>query len=364
MSHIPSRHRQRGMSMVELMVALLLGAIIIFGATTVYNRSRKSYGENEAVARLQETARYAMSVIEPDVRMSNYFGLVKGASVVAGQAGQTDPALAGFPAICGNNFAADMNSNLQGDNNQYVISASPLGARTAACDALPNLNNVALIWNTGAQATSDTLTVRRASVFNQGGVALTNGVLQLCSSRVAGRISPTGGACPAAPQGQINNIIVNTYYVDRASQQSPTLPSLRRKVLTSRLNAVAFADQEVIAGVEDLQVQFGIDPNGLTGVATRYVNPNAVPAGAQVVAVRVWLLVRADQGETGFIDNQIYQYGDRSTATGTTGDLNNAASAGFAYQPSLSTDDSMTGPRHVRRLLISRTIQIRNALGT
>lgn len=347
----------RGMSLIELMIALLISAVIIFGATTVYNQSRRTYGESESVARLQETARFAMSIIEPDVRMSNYFGLVKGASVLMGQAAQTDAAV-GTAAqnICGDNFAIDLDNNIQGDNNGYVLSAS----RKAGCDALTDLNTNT-VWNTTSVLSADTLTVRRASVFLS---ATTNGVLQICSSRVAGRLYSDGGACTAAPMGRINNLMVSAYYVDRASQQRATLPSLRRKVLTSLAGAVQFADQEVIAGVEDMQIQFGIDPNGLTGIATRYVNPNGVPAGAQVVAVRVWLLVRSDVGEPGFTDSRIYEYGDRLIANGTTGNLNAAAGIGRAYQPSLSADTSMTGPQHARRLLISRTIQVRNALGT
>jgi type IV pilus assembly protein PilW len=354
------KRRQKGMSLIELMIALLIGVVIIFGATTVYNRSRKAYGDNEDVAHLQETARFAMSVIEPDIRMSNYFGLVKGASVVGGLSGQgaADPVPPGAPTnICGKNFAIDLNTNLQGDNNQYVISAT----KAAGCDSLTSLDTGA-VWTTNAQATSDTLTVRRASVFPQP--VAQPGVLQICTSRVAGRVFTGVGPCAAAPAGQLSNVIVNTYYIDRRSVQSATLPSLHRKVLTTTGGAVAFADQEVIAGVEDLQVQFGIDPSGVNGTATRYVNPNvALPAGTQVVAVRIWLLVRAEFGEVGFTDARVYQYADRLAATGVTGDLNGAG-AGFAYRPSANADASMTGPQHVRRLLISRTIQLRNALGT
>ena len=65
-----SRYCQRGVSLIELMVAMTIGAVLIFGATQVYVNSRNAYGANEGVSRLQETARYAVSVIEPDVRMS------------------------------------------------------------------------------------------------------------------------------------------------------------------------------------------------------------------------------------------------------------------------------------------------------
>ena len=46
--------RQRGFSLVELMVALTIGSFLIIGAVTVYVQSRNSYTVNETVARLQE----------------------------------------------------------------------------------------------------------------------------------------------------------------------------------------------------------------------------------------------------------------------------------------------------------------------
>jgi type IV pilus assembly protein PilW len=353
-------HAQRGLSMIELMVAMTIGAVLIFGATQVYVNSRASYGISENVARLQETARYAMSVMEPDVRMSNYWGLLKGAAVIFNQAPQTaaptvPPAL---PAhICGNNFAVDVSTNLQGDNDGYVLS----GTRTPGCDALPDITT-AVPWTTTPVATADTLTVRRASVFTSAPAA---GTLQVCTTRISGFLAINGvPVCPAAPVGQLDNLIVDVYYVDRNSQQQVGLPSLRRKTLTAAGGVTQFRDQEIIPGVEDMQIQFGIDTFGNTGIAQRYVDPNGVPVGAQIVAVRIWLLVRSDAPENGFTDSRIYQYGDRLQATGVTGDLNSAAGAGMAYQPSLSADASFNGPQHLRRLLISRTIQVRNALGT
>jgi type IV pilus assembly protein PilW len=361
-----ARGRQRGLSLIELLVAMAIGAVLIFGATTVFINSRNSYGVNENVTRLQETARYAMSIIEPDVRMSNFWGLLKGAGAVTNQAAQTSApgAVASGAAvnICGNNFAIDLGTNLQGDNNGGAANGIWLSAtRQPGCNTLYDLDtNTGVSWNTNAVATADTLTVRRASVLTA--VPKLN-VLNLCTTRISGRLQSDTAVCTAAPAGQVSNLIVDAYYIDRNSLQQAGLPALRRKTLDAS-GTLRFLDQEIIPGVEDMQVQFGIDPFGNTGVATRYVNPDAVPAAAQIVAVRVWLLVRSDTAETGFTDNVVYQYGDRLQATGVTGDLNNVADAGKAYQPSLNPDATVLGPRHVRRLLISRTISLRNALGT
>lgn len=353
---------QRGVSLIELLVAMAIGSVLIFGATQVYVNSRNSYGANEGVARMQETARYAMSVIEPDVRMSNFWGLLKGAGAVTNQALQTAAVAPVAPGaavnICGTNFAVDLSTNLQGDNNTYALSPT----RQAGCNSLIDLDTAA-VWTTTPVATADTLTVRRASVFINLNNVPTAGVLELCTTRISGRLQSDTTACTPAPAGQLSNLIVDTYYIDRNSTQQAGLPALRRKTLSSA-GVLQFADQEIIAGVEDMQVQFGIDPAGNTGIATRYVNPDAVPATAQIVAVRLWLLVRADTAEVDFTDDRTYEYGDRLQATGVTGDLNNVAGAGMAYRPALNPDATLTGPRHVRRLLISRTILLRNALGT
>lgn len=329
---LQARARARGLSLIELLVAVTIGGLLIFGATQVYVNSRATYEVNETAARLQETARYALSVIEPDVRMSNYWGFVKGAGVVINQASQTAASML-VAQGCGNNFAHDLQRNLEGGNNAYGFGCAAWLHPVAAG---------------GAMLASDTLTVRRASAAISVG---TTGRLRVCSTRTFASLVTDSAACTGAPNGQVNDLVVDAYYVDRDSTHRAGFPALRRHALIA---GNTFASDEIIPGIEDMQVQFGVDPAGTSGSAQRYVNPSAIPTGAQIVSVRVWLLVRAENPEVGFRDNRVYQYADRATATGTTANLNTAGSAGFAYAPA----DGF------RRLLVSRTIQIRNALGT
>jgi len=320
--------RARGLSLIELLVALTIAAVLIAGATTVYVDSRKTYEVNETTARLQETARYALSVLEPDIRMSNYWGLVKGAGIVINQAAPA-AAPAGAPTACGNNYAHNLIRNIEGSNDSYSLGCAAFNAK--------------------AVLSADTLTIRRAAITPSGAPA--TGRLRICSTRVLAELVTDSSGCTAAPAGQTNDLIVNAYYVDQDSTQRNGLPSLRRKALIAGPD---FTDEEVIPGVEDMQVQFGVDPNGTTGVAQRYINPAALGANQQIVSVRIWLLIRAENTEVGFRDGRTYEYANRAAATGTTNNLTTAAAAGFAYVPA----DGF------RRMLVSRTIQIRNALGT
>jgi type IV pilus assembly protein PilW len=350
---------QRGITLIELMVALTISSVLIFGATQVYVKSRNTYQTNESVTRLQETARYAMSIVEVDVRNANYFGLTKSAYKFTGQDAQTSAVGTVAPSaaanICGDNFAVDLNTSIQGDNNAYTLSAT----RKAGCDSLST-------WTTTAVTTADTLTIRRASVLTQA--AFTDGILQLCSGRGANnQIFSVAGICDPTPIGQINNLIVNAYYVDQNSAQAAGLPSLRRKALAA---GPVFVDEEVIAGVEDMQVQFGVedispDPAiGALGQPSRYLNPAALLATQQVVAVRIWLLIRSDTPEPGFSDDRCYEYASRVCANGVTAALNNVGTATLGFQPSSSADNTFTSIKRFRRLLISRTMYLRDAYGT
>ena len=381
MSQLRSNHRSpivpgraAGLTLVELLVAMTIGLVLIIGATQVYVDSHAAYAVNETTARLQENARYALSVLEPDIRMSGYWGLTNVSDGITGIAQPTDAQSAlGAPAAstCGVNFPLLLGFPVQGTNDSYA----------ATCAA-----------NSAAMPNADTITVRRASTITVP-PATASGPLRICSTRTSGLlVTDISGAFCQDVNAQINNLIVNLYYVDQSSSQAG-VPSLRRKALNGAAACTApvsaapcFQDDEIVPGVEDLQVQYGVDLSGgfpppsgaasdTSGAASEYLNagaaltnllnpPPAIPATtpAQIVAVRIWLLVRTDAPEAGFTDDRIYEYGDRLAANGTTGDLTNLADSTKAYQPSLSTDNSFTGVKHYRRLLVSKTIQIRNAL--
>ncbi len=344
--------RAAGVTLVELLVAMTIGLVLIIGATQVYVDSHAAYAVNETTARLQENARYAMSVLEPDIRMSGYWGLTNFSDGIGGKALPTDAQLAlggAGAAACGVNLPLLLGFPVQGTNNSYAATCA------ASTAAMPN---------------ADTITVRRASAVTVP-PATASGPLRICSTRTSGVLVTdiTGAFCQDV-NAQINNLIVNLYYVDQSSSQAG-VPSLRRKALNA---GPGFQDDEIVPGVEDLQVQYGVDPTGGTGAAsgaaTEYLNAGAAltnlltsaTAPAQIVAVRIWLLVRSDAPESGFTDDRIYEYGDRLQANGTTGDLTSVAGNTKAYRPSLSADNSFTGVKHYRHLLVSKTIQIRNAL--
>jgi type IV pilus assembly protein PilW len=355
----------RGLSLVELMVALAIGSLLIAGAVYVYSQSRNTQRVSETVARLQENGRYVLSVIEPEVQLGGYYGFsnspgdiqyITGGSLenvwAAAKLGtdSTFTEAPGYTDPCLKNFALNVLSTIEGtnDNTAYPLSGK-CGTDAAAAG--------------GIRTGTDVLTVRRSSAAPVDGEgAPVDGRVQLLVNRLNpatmymfadGQMPP--GTVLKANFVQIRDLVLRSYYISNNSLL-PTvngLPSLR---VTSLVDGPDFySDTEVMRGVEDLQVQFGYDsgsydgdgtidagfdednndiPDSPNGIATRYDDPGSVPFGFQVVAVRLWVLIRADQPEQGFVDTRSYQMGSK---------LVPAPMDNF------------------RRVLVSRTIQLRNA---
>ncbi|MDZ7770748.1 MAG: PilW family protein [Woeseiaceae bacterium] len=293
-------HRQSGVTMVELMVSLAIGSFLIIGAVQIYNQSRQAFVINESIARVQETAQFAMDTIESDIRMASNWGRHSRGSAVEGRSLPTDANPAGLPApaTCGVTWAIDLGRPLEGANNNYGLPCAANG---------------------GAQANSDTVTVRRATMAPSE-VPLQNDRLYLQTTRIQGELF----ADNTIPSGfdplnsETHDLRVNTYYVAQTSALVPGVPTLRRKTLASAGGAPVVVDQEVAPGVENMQLQFGVDVDGDNAV-DRYVNPGDdilvqgsgtfIP-GARVITARIWLVVRSVDPEIGLNDQRDYEPGD------------------------------------------------------
>ena len=95
--------RQQGITLVELMVALAIGSFLMIGAVQIYNQSRQAFVVNESIARVQETAQFAMDIIEADVRMASNWGRTSRSLNIVGRSvgGDDNPQNLDVPTDCG-----------------------------------------------------------------------------------------------------------------------------------------------------------------------------------------------------------------------------------------------------------------------
>jgi type IV pilus assembly protein PilW len=309
------------MTLVELTVAMAIGLFLIGGALYVFSQGRNTARAGDSLARLQESARFALDTLEPDIRLARYWGLT------------SEPALIDVPA----GVAVTCN----GADAGWAIA--DLSAAVEVRDDIYDLPCPA--FRNAARAGSDVLILRHAEPW-QSNVepAADNRRLQVQTQLARGQLF-TNGIKPFGAAPSTNNVAINVYYVSNQSSFDASLPSLRRLILGPNAE---FDDQEVIPGVENLQVQLGVDTNG-DGAVDRYVDGNHVlvtpgavgfdPNG-RVIAVRLWLLVGTPSDDPAWRDEARYAPPDA--------DLVELAAGSPGY------------PASFRRLQISKTIYLNN----
>lgn len=67
-----SRHRQSGLSLIELMITLVLGLIIIAAVFNMYTGNSRSARFTEGLQSMQENGRYGVSVLQRGLRLAGF----------------------------------------------------------------------------------------------------------------------------------------------------------------------------------------------------------------------------------------------------------------------------------------------------
>lgn len=271
--------RDAGLTLVEILVAMLLVLAVIAGSTDFVTRGRAAHRTGESLARLEESLDAAFTMIADEIRLAGYLGLappgspVDGASAL-GAAERADLAVAG---TCGPSLALDLATPVSAADAAYAaVAGTPLG-----CRASPDGR---------AAAVADTLVVRHAA-FDPS--PADDGRLQLETTLRAARLAADGSATLGA-EARRHDLDVSVFYVSSDSTGRRDWPSLRRKRLVGGTRP-AFQDEELVSGIADLQVEIGLDdPADPDASVDRWVRPGEPTAGGVTRALRIELEARSD----------------------------------------------------------------------
>jgi type IV pilus assembly protein PilW len=284
-THMKAHNNCHGFSLVELMVALVITLILLAGIGQIFLSSKKSYTLQNSFSRMQETGRYAMDTLTQDLRRAGYWG---------GNADIT--AIGGTQA----HFAEDGNCGSGNINWAFMLDKKVFGLDD------DRTNYTCLPATT--LPSQDILVVRYAAPWQVGGIttpAFEGNQIYLRSSLFEGRLfegsdnADATNLIPAAAAVRTSELVSRVYFINPATATGTekcgggAVPSLFRLGLANGVPTV----EEVAYGVENLQVQYGIDTPPQDGSVDSYVNANSDPTHAmwdQLVAVRIWLLVRAE----------------------------------------------------------------------
>ncbi|HEY5673448.1 MAG TPA: PilW family protein [Malonomonas sp.] len=341
---------QKGMTLVELMVAMVISLVLLGGVYQIFTGSTNSNRENEQFARLQENARFAMEIIGRDLRMAGYSGCAA--------VDTTDPARFVNTLNNAGDYLFNFSIGMQGFD--YI---DPLDGDVVAADFSPVLD--ASIPLANLVELSDILTVRKADTANAvlledknpaGSTSWsadlkvtdgtptsqidTNDILMIsdCVNAAVFQVTNytmtngntvhnSGGAPPLGDPAYPGN---STKDLGHNFQPGSEIVKFTTETYLIRNNAAGVPSlfridsdsvDELVEGVESMQIRYGIDNNNDRQVDA-YVTATAAAADwTQVVSVRVALLLQSDINARLPVDNNVYDLdGDGAGDYGPIGD--------------------------------------------
>ena len=303
--------RSRGYTIVELMVAITISLIILAALVSAFAGNSRQRHAIERANQQTEDGSYALQVIADDLRNAGYLSSLNPGTYAAPNPGLIIPAAA--PNACAFDVAT-LNSGLllpvQGYDN---------GANAPACLA-------------DLRAGTDILVVRRTSTCAVGSAGcdpqvvgdvylqasgcaaeFSAGTYFVLDSNVASFTLHQKDCVTAAPLYQYRTHI---YFVANNDQPGDGIPTLKR----AELGPGAFNIVPLVEGVENLQIEYGLDTAApTTGTPAVYTaNPNSYLACAPAVCASYWgntvaakinILTRDLTPTQGYTDTKTYTLG-------------------------------------------------------
>ncbi len=296
---INKKHTE-GFSLIELMVAMVVGLIIISGAFSLHSTTRKTQVANEAQMDMVADARFAIEMISYDLRHAGMWGGTNRDALIECTTADDNCVL---PAV-NNECAAGWAYNLA----QVVFARDNTEGNPYAGTC---------IKDAGYQTGTDILEIRYADA-NPAPV-LRAGQAYIRSNFLSGQIfigTTAPGLVVNDAAATTNNHMLHAfaYYISDFTDENDGIPALRRVAL---VNGPSVQNQLLVSGVSDLQVQLGVDLDN-DQVIDVYVDPSDVAADdwTQVYAAKIWLVMRSDKPQRGVNTSKTFRIAGQSVNLG------------------------------------------------
>ncbi|WP_394200155.1 PilW family protein [Shewanella waksmanii] len=292
--------KQFGMSLVELMVAMVTSLFLAAGVFAMFNMSATNVTTTSQFSQLQESGRIALALIERDVTQLGFMADMTGTDFVVGN--NTD-VLAGAVAndcVGGGLNNATLPNNQPAHFRRLWGYESGVSAQSFAC-----LN--------GVETGTDVLQIKR--LVGPSTLAPNNPARYYVATTANQATFFTGAqAAPVITNARFWEYQHHIYFI----RSDGDIPVLRRRTLS--VNNGMNNEEQLVEGIENIRILYGFDNDG-DDTADTYMPVQNVTnlmwdneLFQRLVSMRVFLLVRATEADRSYTNNTQYTLGDKTIA--------------------------------------------------
>jgi len=285
--------RQRGLSVVELLISLVIGMAVIAGSIQVVVSSKRSFMDQDEVTFIQTNARFAMDILGKDIRMAGYLGCATQKSVQLANSIDNDGdgyvSLHGLQGFEGESGVAAFPSDFKASATTGTDAVLIRRAGDTELDVKSHNGHSAEIglWDNHSYDKGSTLMIADAScrnvglfevsgpsglpahhiVHNKGGAAGSGNCTKVIKGNFVCLPTCTATKCDGyeaaagsyGPGSKVMEFVAHAYYIGE-SDVMPGMPALRRQVFNAN-GPASTSSEEVALGVEDMEILYAVDSN-------------------------------------------------------------------------------------------------------
>jgi len=315
--------RQRGITLVEMMVAMVVGLILLVGIVQLFVSNKQAYRIQEGANVLNENARYMLNKLQYDLRMADHWGGVEAENITI------DDDVDDIEGDCDGAAAALQIAGIYGVDGD---DASPLDCIPDA-DYVPGTDIVVVRYAEPIRRASGTLDVGSNEdrfflrVFVSASGIVLQGKKNLAdlspdelkpANASATTVEEEADAEEADEDSPLTNYQLRTYVyflrpcasqargtAGECDEEDDNIPTLTRL----SLEGTTLVQQDIISGVEQMQFAYGVDDNGDRS-PDRYLSADDVTgadAWNKIIDVKMSVLIRNNEIDTTASDTSTYQ---------------------------------------------------------
>lgn len=303
------RRREQGFTVVELMVAVAVGMLMLAGLLTLFTSNSSAQMEIERANRQVENGRYAMQLMTGDLRNAGYYS-------------EYDPVELTAPAALPDPCDVDL-TNMRGAIAFAVQGYDNSNSLGCLSDVKANTDVVVVRHtHTCVVGAADCEDATAGGPFFQASQCSNDYELGSNDKTKHYQISAVNSGftlhkyncTPINNSGSpadVRRLLTHIYFVANNSLAGDGIPTLKRAEVVSKNGAMSVQIVPLAEGIENMQLEYGLDSDG-DGVADSFGTTVNASDWGNVVSVKLHLLARTLSPSMGYTDRKSYVLGSNA----------------------------------------------------
>ncbi|QYJ78074.1 PilW family protein [Shewanella acanthi] len=294
-----SKNVQHGLSLVELMVAMVIGLFLTAGVFTMFSMSSSNVTTTSQFNQLQENGRIALAILERDISQIAFMGDMTGTDFILG----VNTTLK--TAVANDCIGAGLN-NATLPNNQPAHFRRLWGYENG-----DSSETLSCLTSENVKSETDVIQLKRfiGPSLSEGPTNTINVVTNTSEAIFFTGKEPVDIPIENARLWEYQH---HVYYIENESQN---IPVLKRKTLG--INGMG-TGQQLVEGIDNIRYLYGFDNDG-DSTPDSFVSAENVDVAMwdnvgfqRLVAIKIFILVRSINEDRSYTNETTYQLGDKT----------------------------------------------------